>query len=134
MPSSNEPRSYMDPLLVNLYRTMSIKNQFLKQDLMNAKEEYEHRESLLNQKMSTIQDENKTLHKVTQQMNKDADEKLSLIARMDKAYAKAQRDNDEFASTLAHTREDCDAAFQAHDLLSDEKTSHQGSRSSPTFQ
>ena len=120
MPSSNEPRSYMDPIIVNLYRTMSIKNQYLKQDLMNAKEEYEHRESILNQKMSTIQDENKTLHKVTQKMNKDAKEKLSLIANMDKAYAKAINDNDDFASNLDRAREDCDAALLAHDILSDE--------------
>ena len=110
----------MDPLLVNLYRTMSMKNQFLKQDLMNAKEEYEHRESLLNQQISTIKDENKALHKATQQLNKDAEEKLSLIARMDKAFAKARRENDDFASTLDHAREDCDAALRAHDLLSDE--------------
>ena len=120
MPSSNEPRSYMDPILVNLYRTMSMKNQFLKQDLMNAKEEYEHRESLLNQQISTIKDENKVLHKDTQRLNKDAEAKLSLIARMDEAFAKTRRENDDFASTLDQAREDCDAALRAHDLLSDE--------------
>ena len=58
----------MDPIFVNLFREMSIKNQFLKHDLMNAKEEYEHRESLRNKKMASIEHENKALHKLKHQM------------------------------------------------------------------
>ena len=87
---------------------------------MNTKEEYEHRESLLNKKMASIEHENKALHKLNHQMHNDAESNSSLFQRMNNVIEKAKRERNEFVSTLGRAREDCNAAFQAHDRLSDE--------------
>ena len=52
---------------------------FLKQDLVNAKEEYDH-ESLLNKKIASMEHENKALHKINDDMYNTAESTSSLYA------------------------------------------------------
>ena len=78
LPPPGGPRPPLDPFVASLYREMSIKNQLLKQDLVNAKEEYEHRESLLNKKIASMEHENKALHKINDYMYNTAESNSSL--------------------------------------------------------
>ena len=99
---------------------MSIKNQFLKHDLMNAKEEYEDRESLLNKKMASIEHENKALHKLNDKMYNTAKSNSSLFQRMNNAIEDAKHERNEFVSTLDHARQERSIVIQEHDRLFDE--------------
>ena len=99
---------------------MSIKNQFLKQDLINAKEEYDHRESLLNKKIASMEHENKALHKLNDDMYNTAKSNSSLYQRMTKTIEDTKRERKDFISTLNRAKQDRNIAIREHDRLFDE--------------